>query len=67
MRLKKVVILIAVLIIQNSYTQKFCKHFTDDSSIFEKAGGKIETIAGDNKNLKITTIEDLKLAEIFMQ
>lgn len=53
--------------IKNSYTQKFCKYFTDDSSIFEKAGGKIEPISGDSKNLKITTIEDLKLAEIFMQ
>ena len=53
--------------IKNSYTQKFCKHFTDDSSVLEQAGGKIETVLGDNKNLKITTVEDLKLAEIFMQ
>tara|TARA_Y100000739_G_C20377602_1_gene359716 strand:+ start:43 stop:696 length:654 start_codon:yes stop_codon:yes gene_type:complete len=53
--------------IKNGYTQEFCKHFTDDASVLEKAGGKIETVLGDNKNLKITTIEDLKLAEIFMQ
>ena len=28
---------------------------------------KITTILGENKNLKITTEEDLKIAEIFMQ
>ena len=53
--------------IKNSYSQPFCKHFTDDASVFEQNGGEITAISGDSKNLKITTAEDLKLAQIFIQ
>ena len=53
--------------IKNSYNQTFSKNFTDDASVFEQYGGKIKTISGESKNLKITTSEDLKLAEILMQ
>jgi len=53
--------------IKNAYQQKFSKKFTDDASVLERNGGKIITILGDQKNLKITTEEDLKIAKIFMQ
>ena len=53
--------------IQKAYTQKFSDTFTDDASVFESDGGKIKTILGEEKNLKITTQEDLLVAESFNQ
>jgi len=49
--------------IKKAYTQEFSEHFTDDASVFESAGGKITTILGENKNIKITTDEDLRISE----
>lgn len=48
--------------IKESYTQNFSDIFTDDASVFEANGGKINTILGEEKNIKITTQEDLKIA-----
>lgn len=53
--------------IKQAYAQEFSEFFTDDASVFESNSGKITTIKGEEKNLKITTEEDLKIAEIFMQ
>ena len=53
--------------IKNSYNNKHSKYFTDDASVLESNGGKITTVLGERKNLKITTIEDLKIATVFMQ
>ena len=39
--------------------------FTDDTSIMEAAGYKVLTVDGDYKNIKITTKEDLILANAF--
>lgn len=50
--------------IKKAYAQKFSTHFTDDASVFESNGGKITAIAGEEKNLKITTEEDLKITEV---
>jgi len=52
--------------IQKAYKQKFSHKFTDDASVFESNGGKIKTILGDIKNMKITTSEDLKIAGVLM-
>ena len=52
--------------IKNAYTQEFSELFTDDASVFEANGGKIKTILGDEKNLKITTQEDMKFAEVLI-
>ena len=49
--------------IKNAYAQKFSDYFTDDASVFESNGGKITAILGEEKNLKITTEEDLKITE----
>lgn len=40
--------------------------FTDDSSIIEKTVNKVKIIEGDYENIKITTKEDLKIAELFI-
>ena len=54
--------------IKEAYTQEFSDTFTDDASVFEAKGrGRITTLLGEEKNLKITTKEDLTIANEFMQ
>ncbi|WP_456457392.1 2-C-methyl-D-erythritol 4-phosphate cytidylyltransferase [Thermovibrio sp.] len=40
---------------------------TDDSSLLERYGYSVVSIPGDYRNLKITTPEDLKVAELFLK
>ncbi|MBR6013475.1 MAG: 2-C-methyl-D-erythritol 4-phosphate cytidylyltransferase [Selenomonadaceae bacterium] len=40
---------------------------TDDSSLVERTGGKIKIVWSDYKNIKITTPEDIAIAEKFSQ
>lgn len=40
--------------------------FTDDASVFEHAGYQINLVKGEYANIKITTPEDLPLAELFL-
>lgn len=40
---------------------------TDDSSLVERLGGKVQIVMGDYRNIKITTPEDLVLAEAFLK
>ena len=54
--------------IKEAYKQEFSDTFTDDASVFEAKGrGRITTLLGEEKNLKITTKEDLTIANKFMQ
>ncbi len=39
---------------------------TDDASLVERIGGKVKIVPGNSYNIKITTPEDLALAEIIM-
>jgi 2-C-methyl-D-erythritol 4-phosphate cytidylyltransferase len=41
--------------------------FTDDASVFEKAGHKIILIEGSYENIKITTPEDMVLGEVLLK
>jgi 2-C-methyl-D-erythritol 4-phosphate cytidylyltransferase len=43
------------------------KNATDDASLVEAIGMKVKVILGDYKNIKITTLEDFKLAEQFLK
>jgi len=52
--------------IKKAYTQEFSNHFTDDASVFENNGGQITTILGEEKNLKITTEEELRISEFLI-
>ncbi len=36
---------------------------TDDAALVERLGGSVRTVAGDPRNLKVTTAEDLEFAE----
>jgi 2-C-methyl-D-erythritol 4-phosphate cytidylyltransferase len=40
---------------------------TDDSSLLERCGGTVRIVAGSYRNIKITTPEDLLLAEAFLK
>ena len=41
--------------------------FTDDASVFEQSGQAIHLIEGDYRNIKITTPEDMAIAEAFSE
>jgi 2-C-methyl-D-erythritol 4-phosphate cytidylyltransferase len=40
---------------------------TDDAALMERYGGKIKIVTGSYRNIKITTPEDLAIAEIFLR
>ncbi len=42
------------------------KIFTDDASLMENAGYSVYVVPGDNKNIKITTQEDILIATAFL-
>lgn len=42
-------------------------HFTDDTSIMEAAGFKVLTVEGSRSNIKITTKDDIALAESLLE
>lgn len=41
--------------------------FTDDCAVMESFGGKIKLVEGSYENIKITTPEDIELAEKFLE
>lgn len=49
--------------IRNAYTQAYDLSFTDDASVAERKGIPLTFIDGEKYNIKITTPEDLRLAE----
>jgi 2-C-methyl-D-erythritol 4-phosphate cytidylyltransferase len=46
---------------------KNLEQFTDDASIVEASGKWVYTVMGDYKNIKITTPEDMVLAEAYLK
>jgi 2-C-methyl-D-erythritol 4-phosphate cytidylyltransferase len=40
---------------------------TDDASLVERVGGKVHILTGSYTNIKITTPEDLALANLFLE
>jgi len=40
---------------------------TEDAELLERQGGVVKVISGDPANIKITTPEDLKLAQILLK
>lgn len=54
-------------LIQQAYLQPEDSHFTDDASVLEKMGMAIHLVEGNYKNIKITTPEDMLIAEVLIQ
>jgi 2-C-methyl-D-erythritol 4-phosphate cytidylyltransferase len=52
-------------LIKEAYEAQDHINFTDDASVLEANGHAINLIPGDYKNIKITTPEDLLVAEAF--
>lgn len=54
-------------LIKKAFQQPYQSTFTDDASVFEAAGHNINLIIGDYRNLKITTPDDMIVAESFLK
>lgn len=46
--------------------EEFLRSATDDASLVENAGGRVVTVAGEKTNIKLTSPEDLVLAEAIL-
>ncbi|MCJ8290333.1 MAG: 2-C-methyl-D-erythritol 4-phosphate cytidylyltransferase [Crocinitomicaceae bacterium] len=53
-------------ILLKAYQQPYHQGITDDASLVEESGQTIETISGNDSNIKITTQSDLKYAGMFL-
>ncbi|WP_246849939.1 2-C-methyl-D-erythritol 4-phosphate cytidylyltransferase [Rufibacter roseolus] len=53
-------------LLRRAYAQPEIPLFTDDASVVERFGHKIELVEGSFRNIKLTTPEDLILAEAFL-
>jgi 2-C-methyl-D-erythritol 4-phosphate cytidylyltransferase len=54
-------------ILKKAYNLNFSEEFTDDASVVEKLGVKINLVEGNRENIKITTPEDIKYVEQSIQ
>lgn len=50
-----------------AYEQKFSETFTDDATVVEAIGEKINIVEGNYENIKITRPVDLKFAEAYLK
>jgi 2-C-methyl-D-erythritol 4-phosphate cytidylyltransferase len=53
-------------LIKNAYLQDYDKDFTDDATVLEKTGEKINLIEGNRENIKITNPEDLIISSALL-
>lgn len=54
-------------VLRKAYEQPEQAHFTDDASVVEQLGIGIDLVEGSYENIKITTPEDLLLAEVLVK
>jgi 2-C-methyl-D-erythritol 4-phosphate cytidylyltransferase len=54
-------------LIKKAYQQQYCEDFTDDATVLEKTGEKINLIEGNRENIKITNPEDLLISAALLQ
>lgn len=53
-------------LIKKAYTQPFSPEFTDDATVLEMMGEKINLIEGNRENIKITNPEDLLISTVLL-
>jgi 2-C-methyl-D-erythritol 4-phosphate cytidylyltransferase len=56
-----------VALIKKAYVQAYRTSFTDDASVVEAFGSKIFLVEGEKKNIKITTAEDVIIANAYLK
>jgi 2-C-methyl-D-erythritol 4-phosphate cytidylyltransferase len=54
-------------LIKKAFLQEYQPAFTDDASVLESMGESIHLITGNKENIKITTPQDMIIAEAFMK
>jgi 2-C-methyl-D-erythritol 4-phosphate cytidylyltransferase len=54
-------------LIKNAYKQEYSQDFTDDATVLERMGVKINLIEGNRENIKITNPEDLLISTALLQ
>ena len=53
-------------LIERAYAARGAAGITDDAGLVEMVGGRVKILQGSYRNIKITTKEDLKLAEVLL-
>jgi 2-C-methyl-D-erythritol 4-phosphate cytidylyltransferase len=53
-------------LIKKAYTQPYSPEFTDDATVLEMMGEKINLIEGNRENIKITNPEDLLISTVLL-
>ncbi len=53
-------------VLRRAYEAAYCTEFTDDASVVERSGTTVFLCEGERQNLKITTPEDLLVAEALL-
>ncbi len=53
-------------ILRNAYRTEYIPSFTDDASVVEHSGVAVTLCEGERSNLKITTVEDIAIAEALL-
>lgn len=53
-------------LIKKAYLREYSEAFTDDATVLESTGERIVLVDGNRENIKITTPEDLLLAETLL-
>ena len=54
-------------ILKKAYETEYRKIFTDDASVVEHSGQTVDIVDGNRRNIKITTREDLLIANSFLK
>lgn len=54
-------------ILKAVFEQPYTDAFTDEATVFEAVGGRVHLVQGERGNLKITTPEDLLIAEALLR
>ena len=56
-----------IALARKAFNQPYSDKFTDDASVIESLGIKINTVEGNRENIKLTTPFDLKIAEVIAE
>jgi len=56
-----------IQLLKQAYSRPFSEFFTDDASVVEALGHKVEICDGNEENIKITRKHDLQLANALLQ
>jgi 2-C-methyl-D-erythritol 4-phosphate cytidylyltransferase len=53
-------------LIKNAFRQEYKPEFTDDATVLESTGEKINLVEGNSENIKLTLQHDMKIAEALL-